>query len=474
MLRRGGCYQVTEPLHAVFLSYASQDAQAAQRICEALRAAGIEVWFDQSELRGGDVWDQSIRRQIKSCALFIPVISRNTHARDEGYFRLEWKLAVDRSHLMSANRAFLLPVVIDDTRDGEEHVPDRFREVQWTRVPAGATPAAFVERVQRLTSNEVSAPIRRSTGTPSGTAEDMRAPVWAFRSPTRGLFVALTAVVLATSAYSAYSANSSTLATAGFEKSEADARQAIVLASELAEAHMALALVLQLGAHDFAQANEEYQRSLALAPGNAAVLRTSGEFAAHMGHFAAGIAAARRAVVLDPLDRASYATLGVVLYAARRYGEAATTYAEAISLDPQFKASYGRRGLALYGLGDLESARASCERGGRRLEQSVVPRDRIRQARSALECGSGTCETEGSVRRCRYLSVRHGLRPMGRSFESARMARYCAARARPGTGAAENRSAHGSPASRATLPGDAAGSEVSDELTARLAWIGVA
>jgi tetratricopeptide (TPR) repeat protein len=364
MLRRGGCYQVTEPLHAVFLSYASQDAQAAQRICEALRAAGIEVWFDQSELRGGDVWDQSIRRQIKSCALFIPVISRNTHARDEGYFRLEWKLAVDRSHLMSANRAFLLPVVIDDTRDGEEHVPDRFREVQWTRVPAGATPAAFVERVQRLTSNEVSAPIRRSTGTPSGTAEDMRAPVWAFRSPTRGLFVALTAVVLATSAYSAYSANSSTLATAGFEKSEADARQAIVLASELAEAHMALALVLQLGAHDFAQANEEYQRSLALAPGNAAVLRTSGEFAAHMGHFAAGIAAARRAVVLDPLDRASYATLGVVLYAARRYGEAATTYAEAISLDPQFKASYGRRGLALYGLGDLESARASCERGG--------------------------------------------------------------------------------------------------------------
>jgi hypothetical protein len=45
---------VTEPSHAVFLSYASQDAQAAQRICEALRAAGIEVWFDQSELRGGD------------------------------------------------------------------------------------------------------------------------------------------------------------------------------------------------------------------------------------------------------------------------------------------------------------------------------------------------------------------------------------------------------------------------------------
>jgi hypothetical protein len=69
---------MVEPSHAVFLSYASQDAAAAAKICDALRAAGIEVWFDKSELRGDDVWDQSIRRQIKNCALFIPVISKNT------------------------------------------------------------------------------------------------------------------------------------------------------------------------------------------------------------------------------------------------------------------------------------------------------------------------------------------------------------------------------------------------------------
>ena len=49
---------------AVFLSYASGDAAAAERIATTLRAAGIEVWFDQSELRGGDAWDASIRKQI--------------------------------------------------------------------------------------------------------------------------------------------------------------------------------------------------------------------------------------------------------------------------------------------------------------------------------------------------------------------------------------------------------------------------
>ena len=141
---------MSEAMRAVFLSYASQDAAAAARICAALRAAGIEVWFDQSELRGGDAWDASIRRQIKRCSLFIPIISHNTHARGEGYFRLEWKLAVDRSHLISSDLPFLLPVTIDETRDDDERTPDRFRELQWTRLPGGETPPAFVERVQRL------------------------------------------------------------------------------------------------------------------------------------------------------------------------------------------------------------------------------------------------------------------------------------------------------------------------------------
>jgi hypothetical protein len=72
---------MSEPPKAVFLSYASQDAEAARRLCEALRVAGIEVWFDRSALRGGDAWDQTIRRQIRECALLIPIISSNTHLR---------------------------------------------------------------------------------------------------------------------------------------------------------------------------------------------------------------------------------------------------------------------------------------------------------------------------------------------------------------------------------------------------------
>ncbi len=135
---------------AVFLSYASQDAEAAKGIADALRAAGVEVWFDQSELVGGDQWDAKIRKQIKECALLIPVVSANTQSRTEGYFRLEWRLADQRTHLMAKGRPFLLPVVIDDTHDADAHVPDSFMEVQWTRLPGGGAADKFSERVRRL------------------------------------------------------------------------------------------------------------------------------------------------------------------------------------------------------------------------------------------------------------------------------------------------------------------------------------
>lgn len=157
------------PTQAVFLSYASQDAEAAKRICEALRAVGLDVWFDQSELRGGDAWDASIRKQIKECALFVPIISANTQAREEGYFRREWNLAVSRTLDMADDKAFLLPVVIDATLDMSARVPEKFREVQWTHLPAGESSPAFVARVARLlsaddaTKHEHASPNARTT-----------------------------------------------------------------------------------------------------------------------------------------------------------------------------------------------------------------------------------------------------------------------------------------------------------------------
>ena len=141
---------MTEVKQAVFLSYASEDAAAAQRLCDALQAIGVEVWFDQTELRGGDAWDQKIQQQIRDCALFIPIISQQTAERPEGYFRLEWDLADQRTHMVARNKAFIVPVCIDDTRDRGADVPESFLRAQWTRLPRGATPASFCTRIAAL------------------------------------------------------------------------------------------------------------------------------------------------------------------------------------------------------------------------------------------------------------------------------------------------------------------------------------
>ena len=138
------------PTGAVFLSYASEDAEAAARICEALRAAGVEVWFDRSELRGGDAWDAKIKKQIHDCALFLPIISAHTNARTEGYFRREWKLATRRLLDIADDAAFLVPVVIDKTQDADARVPEEFMHVQWTLLPDGETPTEFAQRVRQL------------------------------------------------------------------------------------------------------------------------------------------------------------------------------------------------------------------------------------------------------------------------------------------------------------------------------------
>ena len=161
-------------MHPIFLSYASQDADAARRICDALRAAGLEVWFDQSELRGGDAWDASIRKQIKECVLFIPIISASTNARSEGYFRLEWKLAVDRSHLMADDQTFFLPVVIDDIAEPTARVPEKFRERQWSRLNDDVATNAFAERIAKLHGASAVSGTAVLTASPSGMGPGLR------------------------------------------------------------------------------------------------------------------------------------------------------------------------------------------------------------------------------------------------------------------------------------------------------------
>ncbi len=186
---------MSDTTKAVFLSYAREDTDAARRIADALRSHGVEVWFDQSELRGGDAWDAKIRKQIRECALFVPVISARTQERSEGYFRLEWKLAVERMHMMAEGRAFLAPVVVDATPDAAALVPAEFKRVQWIRLPGGLPTPEFVAQVQRLIGGTGGARVSSPVG-PGIMGVDTRVTPDRARSGKLGLAILLLAVVV--------------------------------------------------------------------------------------------------------------------------------------------------------------------------------------------------------------------------------------------------------------------------------------
>ena len=584
------------PAGAVFLSYASEDAAAAERIADALRAAGIEVWFDKSELRGGDAWDRKIREQIHDCRLFIAVISAHTEARDEGYFRREWSLAADRTRDMAHKRAFLVPVVIDGTPERGASVPEKFHELQWTRLPGGDTPPVFVERVQRLlvpdapTRPAAAAPTQsRSTIAPA--SKSRLHPTWAsntvlwvisavlaiglayliagrlwhpqhsqapaasqkgasstganpstadvFNPPPHSIAVlpfvnmsgdkdqeyfsdglseellnslarinelqvaartssfyfkgkdadlnaiahklnvasllegsvrrsghtvrvtaqlnnAVTGYHLWSETYDrdfkdvlrlqteiatavanalkitllgdlaarievggtrnpaafdayvralkthydsvserdeqtaidgftkavrldpeyalAYAGRSLALSSAvsywaskastiqpRLDRALADARKTIALAPGLAEGHLALASAHEASL-EFTRAGEEYERALALAPGNARVLRDYGNFAVFMGKSDSALRMLRSAAALDPLNYTGHMLLGVGLQTQRRYSEAIGAFSDALALAPDASDARTSLGIAQYLIGDPQAARSSCEK----------------------------------------------------------------------------------------------------------------
>ena len=166
------------PPVTVFLSYASEDRGAARRLGEALPTYGLEVWYDESELGGGDAWDQKIRKQIRDCDYFMALVSANTEARHEGYFRREWRLAVERTLDMADDHTFLLPIVIDDTEETRARVPEKFLMVQWLRVPGGEPTPALERLCRRLVSGEgeIPPPVRKAAPRPTTSASPTAAP----------------------------------------------------------------------------------------------------------------------------------------------------------------------------------------------------------------------------------------------------------------------------------------------------------
>jgi hypothetical protein len=138
------------PRNAIFISYARDDLPAVQELRAGLEAAGLPVWFDQKSLRPGDNFNPEIEDYIsRGCGCFLAVISRNTERRQEGYFRREWNLAVERDRGFHHGRRFIVPVVVDETPEPSV-VPPRFTQINYTWLPGGRVSPMFVREMKEI------------------------------------------------------------------------------------------------------------------------------------------------------------------------------------------------------------------------------------------------------------------------------------------------------------------------------------
>ena len=115
---------------------------------------------------------KKIRRQIRDCEYFLPMISAAAEARKECYFRREWRLAAERTLDMADEVMLLPPVLIDGTSESGARVPDKFLAAQWLRLPGGAP--TLHPLCRRLLAGKHSAPPRPTS---SFTRPPLRTPL---------------------------------------------------------------------------------------------------------------------------------------------------------------------------------------------------------------------------------------------------------------------------------------------------------
>src|SRR5262245_5745901 len=123
-------------------------------------------------------------------------------------------------------------------------------------------------------------------------------------------------------------------------KARAAALRAVEIDASLAEAHTALALIVQNYDWDWQTAEKEFRRAIELNPNYATAHHWYAEHLTWLGRFDEALRESERARQLDPLSLIIAADNGAILYYARQYDRAITQFLAVREMDPNFSRTY--------------------------------------------------------------------------------------------------------------------------------------
>ncbi len=97
----------------VFISYAREDIDTAEKLYNDLKVAGMTPWLDGYELLPSQNYKQAVNRAIRDSDYFIALFSDN-YVNKRGMFQRELNLAFDILEEFPRGATFIIPVRLDD------------------------------------------------------------------------------------------------------------------------------------------------------------------------------------------------------------------------------------------------------------------------------------------------------------------------------------------------------------------------
>jgi TolB-like protein/DNA-binding winged helix-turn-helix (wHTH) protein/Tfp pilus assembly protein PilF len=147
-------------------------------------------------------------------------------------------------------------------------------------------------------------------------------------------------------------------------KARTAALRALQIDGNLAEAHTALALIVQNYDWDWQTAEKEFRRAIDLNPNYATAHHWYAEHLMWRGRFDEALQESERARQLDPLSLIIAADNGAILYFSRRYDRAVEKWRSVLEMDPDFQrahliiGAYVGKGMFAEALADNEKFRS--------------------------------------------------------------------------------------------------------------------
>ena len=351
----------------VFISYVSENIEMIDRLCQELKAHGIEVWRDRDNIDPGLRWKREIRRAIQQGAFFIACFSKEYDGRKQTYMNEELTIAIAELRQRPINQAWFIPVKLNECE-----IPDRdigggetLRDLQYVNLYEDWD--GNLQRILKIVQPESPETINVNTieqsVDPNAEEEFFKGLTYQNRRNYGKAVEHYTeALRLNPQLSAAYnnrgnvynSMGEHDLAIVGFT-------EAIQLRPDYAEAYNNRGNAYDKKG-DYGRAIADFNMAMQLKPDFVEAYYNLGRAYDKKGDYGRAIADYTKAIDLKPDDAEAYYNRGLAYHNKGERNLAIGEYTKAINLNPNYANAYNNRGVAYYGKGDYEKAIADFNR----------------------------------------------------------------------------------------------------------------